>query len=100
MAQINISGNNFYDDSSLFRHYNEYNFNWSELEREVGMLRTETAGDATLSPAVTELHAAITSKKEHNVVQAIRQYASAFSSATFANLASAGILALVNSFLP
>ncbi len=99
MARFNISGNNFYKGSSLFGQYNEYNFNWSELESEVNTLRTKTAGDATLSPAVTELHAAISSKKEHSVVQAIQQYASTFSSATFANLASAGILALVKSFL-
>lgn len=99
MAQFNISGNNFYGDASVFRHYNEYNFNWSQLEREADKLKTETAGDATLSPAVTELQTAIRSKNEHSVVQAIRQYAAAFSSATFANLASAGILALVNNFL-
>lgn len=100
MAQFHISGNNFYDDASVFRHYNEYNFNWSELEREVDTLKAETAGDTTLSSAVTELQTAIKSKNEHSVIQTIGQYIAAFSSATFANLASAGILALVKAFLP
>lgn len=99
MAQFNISENHFASGSNMFGSYNEYNFSWSELEREADTLKAETAGDSILAPAVTELQTAIKSKKEHSVKQVIEQYAAAFSSATFANLASAGILALVNAFL-
>lgn len=100
MAQFNISGNYFGSGSNMFGDYKEYNFNWSELEREANALKDETAGDTTLAPAVTELQTAIKSKNEHSVIQAIGQYAAAFSSATFANLASAGILTLIKAFLP
>lgn len=99
MAQFNISGNNFYDNASLFGQYNEYHFDWGELERETDALKAKTAGDAALSPAVTELQAAVASRNKGSVVRAVRQYAAAFSSAAFANLASAGVLALVHQFL-
>lgn len=99
MAQFNISGNNFYDNASLFGQYNEYHFNWDELEREADALKAKTAGDAVLSPAVAELQAAVARRDKGGVVQAVRQYAAAFSSAAFANLASAGVLALVHQFL-
>ena len=100
MAQFNISGNHFASGSNMFGNYKEYNFNWSELEREADTLKAETAENTTLAPAVTELQTAINSKDGHSVAQVIGQYAAAFSSATFANLASAGILALVRAFLP
>lgn len=99
MAQINISGNNFYDDSRMVGEFNEYNFNWNELEREADALKNKTVGNTMLSPAMTELQAAIKSKNKGSVIRAIRQYTTAFSSAMFANLASAGILELINNFL-
>lgn len=100
MAQFNISGNQFAPGSNVFGHYNEYNFNWNDLEHEVAALKDKAAADTTLTPVVTELDSAIKSKEEHRIRQVIGQYATAFSSATFANLASAGILALVKAFLP
>lgn len=99
MAQFNISGNNFYDNASLFGQYHEYHFDWGQLEREADVLKAKTAGDAVLSPAVTELQAAVVSRDKGSVVRVVRQYAAAFSSAAFANLASAGVLALVRQFL-
>ncbi len=100
MTNFTISGNNLYDEASIIKNYNEYNFNWDELDHEVASLKNETAADTTLAPAVTELQTAIKSKNKNSVRQAVNQYVTEFSSATFANLASAGILALVKAFLP
>lgn len=100
MAQFNIHENHFASGSTMFGEYKEYNFNWSELEYEASVLKDKVAMDATLAPAVTELQTAVKSKEGHRVKQIVGQYAAAFSSATFANLASAGILALVKAFLP
>lgn len=99
MAQFNISGNYITNGSKIIEHYNEYNFNWDKLEQEAGALKDKAATDTALTPAVSELQTAIKNKETNSVRQTIRQYAAEFSSATFANLASAGILALVKAFL-
>ncbi len=100
MAKIIISGNNFYDHSRAIGEQKEYNFNWSELQREAAALKDKAETDTELASAVAELQTAINCKEENSVKRAVGRYAAAFSSATFANLASAGVLALVKAFLP
>lgn len=100
MAPVYIHGNSFHDNSRMFEQYNEYSFSWGGLEREAAVLKAKLGEGDVLKPAVAELETAIKSKQKRNVGQAIAKYATQFSTSAFANLASAGILALVRMFLP
>lgn len=100
MAPVYIHGNDFYDNSHMFEQYNEYSFIWSGLERDTAVLKAKLGEGDVLKPAVAELETAIKSKQKRNIGQTVAKYAAQFSTSTFANLASAGILALVKMFLP
>lgn len=100
MATFNVSGNIFESGSNMIENYNEYNFNWSQLEREIDVLKEKTEADVALSPAVTSLQSAIKCKDEGSIKQTISKYAADFLSSTFANLASSGIISLVKIFCP
>lgn len=99
MAKISISGNNFYDNSTVIRTYNENNFNWPALQSEVSALKDKVRDSDPIKPAVTELESAISSRNKESVSSVIAKYTGAFASSTFANLASAGLLALIKSLV-
>ena len=99
MVQINFEPNSIQTGGTGVGCVNEYNINWSNLEQEFTALKHKTAKEnPKLALAVEELETAVKSRKPSGIAAAVQKYTAAFSSATFANLASAGILELVKIF--
>lgn len=99
MANFFIGDNNFFDQATMFGSYNEYNFNWSALQNEAAVLKNKVSDSDPIKPAVTELESAISSRNKESVSSVIAKYAGAFASSTFANMASAGLIALIKSLV-
>lgn len=97
--QINFEANSIQTGGTGIGQVNEYSISWPNLEQELAVLRRKTAGDPQLSPAVAELEAAVKKQNTPGIVGTIRKYAAEFSTAAFANLAGAGVLELIKSFL-
>lgn len=97
--QINFEPNSIQTGGTGIGQINEYNISWPNLEQELAVLRRKTAGDPQLSPAVTELEAAVKKQNTSGIMGAVKKYATEFSTAAFANLAGAGVLELIKSFL-
>lgn len=97
--QINFEPNSIQTGGTGIGQVNEYNISWPNLEQELAVLRRKTAGDPQLAPAVTELEAAVKKQNTSDIMGTIRKYAAEFSTAAFANLAGAGVLELIKSFL-
>lgn len=97
--QINFEANSIQTGGTGISQVNEYNISWPNLEQELAVLRRKTAGDPQLSLAVTELEAAVKKQNAPGIMGTIRKYAAEFSTAAFANLAGAGVLELIKSFL-
>ena len=99
MVQINFEPNSIQTGGTGIGCVNEYNISWTNLEQEFAALKRKTATEnPKLTPAVEELETAVKARKPSGITAAVKKYASAFSSATFANLASAGILELIKIF--
>ena len=99
MVQINFEPNSIQAGGTGIGCVNEYNISWQNLQQELAALKCRTAKeDPKLVPAVEELETAVKGEDKSRISKVISQYASAFSSATFANLASAGILELIKIF--
>lgn len=99
MVQINFEANSIQTGGTGIGCVNEYNINWSNLEQELAALKRKTIEDKSqLTPAVEELETAVKREDKSSIRKVIKKYAAAFSSATFANLASAGILELIKIF--
>ena len=99
MVQINFEPNSIQTGGTGISCVNEYNINWPNLEQEFAELKRKTATEnPKFTPAVEELETAVRALKPSGITAAVRKYATAFSSATFANLASAGIIELVKIF--
>ena len=93
MVQINFEPNSVQAGGTGIGTVNEYNISWSNLEQELAALKRKTAKeDPKLVPAVEEL------EDKSSIRKVIGKYAAAFSSAAFANLASAGIMELIRIF--
>ena len=96
MVQINFEPNSIQTGGTGIGNVNEYNISWPSLEQELAALKCRTAEqEPQLTPAVEELETAVKGKDKSSIGKVIGKYAAAFSSATFANLASAGILELI-----
>lgn len=100
MVQINFGPNSIQTGGTGIGQVNEYNISWPNLEQELAVLRRKTAGDPQLAPAVTELEAAVKKQSRPSIMGTVKKYAAEFSTAAFANLAGAGVLELIKSFLP
>lgn len=106
MGNVNIIGNNVSGGSTLIEKYTNapqtttiYNkFDWSALQSEAAILRSSIKGSDPLKPAVTELEGAISSRDKETIGSVVKKYAAEFSTSTFANVASAGLLALIRVF--
>lgn len=99
MVQINFEANSIQTGGTGIGCVNEYNISWPNLEQELAALKRKTAKEnPTLTPAVEELETAVKREDKSSIRRVIEKYAAAFSSATFANLASAGILELIKIF--
>lgn len=99
MVQINFEANSIQTGGTGIGCVNEYNINWPNLEQELAALKRKTIEDKSqLAPAVEELETAVIREDKSSIRKVIEKYAAAFSSATFANLASAGILELIKLF--
>ncbi len=99
MININFEANSIQTGGTGIGCVNEYNINWPNLEQELAALKCKTAKEnPTLTPVVEELETAVIREDKSSIRKVIEKYAAAFSSATFANLASAGILELIKIF--
>ena len=97
--QINFEPNSIRTGGTDIGCVNEYNISWPNLEQELAALKRKMAKEnPKLTPAVEELETAVKIRKPSGITAAIKKYAAAFSSATFANLASTGILELIKIF--
>lgn len=97
--QINFEPNSIQTGGTGIGQINEYNISWPNLEQELVVLRRKTASNPQLAPAVAELEAAVKSQNTPGIMGAVKKYAAEFSTAAFANLAGAGVLELIKSFL-
>lgn len=99
MININFEANSVQAGGTGIGCVNEYNISWPNLEQEFATLKRKTAKEnPKLVPAVEELETAVKGEDKSGIRKVIEKYAAAFSSATFANLASAGILELIKIF--
>lgn len=99
MVQINFEPNSIQTGGTGIGCVNEYNISWPNLEQEFAVLKRKAAEkNPKLTPAVEELETAVKREDKSGIRKAIEKYAAAFSSAAFANLASAGILELIKVF--
>lgn len=99
MATFNISGNHFYDDAQMFGQYNEYNMNWDSLETELNEIKSKLDDTPSLKQAIAELESVVRHREKRKIGQTVAKYAAAFSTTTFANLASEGLKAFVMTFM-
>lgn len=99
MININFEANSIQTGGTGIGCVNEYNISWPNLEQEFVALKRKTAEKKPqLTPAVEELETAVKGEDKSSIRKVIEKYTGTFSSATFANLASAGILELVKIF--
>lgn len=98
MVQIIFGENSIQGGGTGIGTVNEYNISWPNLEQELAALRRKADGNPQLSPAVEELETVVKGREASGIAAAVKKYAAAFSSAAFANLASAGILELIKMF--
>lgn len=102
MGTVNIIGNTISGGSTTIGSYTETvynNFDWPSLQSEVSTLKDKVSDSDPLKPSVTELESAISSRNRESVSSVIAKYAGAFASSTFANVASAGLIALIKSLV-
>lgn len=99
MAYINIQGNTFQKGSSVFGQYTENNFGWGDAVKELSELHVKLDDIGSLKQAVEELQAAVKEQNKSKTQLAIKKYIADFTSATFANLASAGLMQFLGVFI-
>lgn len=92
MAYINIQGNTFHRGSSVFGQYTENNYGWNDAAKELSEIQEKLDDIGALKQAVEELGTAIREQSTQRTKQMLTKYIADFTSATFANLASAGLL--------
>lgn len=97
--QINFEANSIQTGGTGIGQINEYNISWPNLEQELAVLRCKTASNPQLAPAVAELESAVKKQNTSGIMGTVKKYAAEFSTAAFANLAGAGVLELIKSFL-
>lgn len=96
MANIIIGKNEFHDNANIFGVYNEYQLGGMDLKQELAAIKAKVAAGSPEYQAVDTLEQAAKHGSWQSFRQAVAQYAAVFSTTTFANLASAGLLALIN----
>lgn len=99
MVQINFEGNSIQPKAVGVGSINTYNILSPTLAQELSELKGRTANDPQLAPAVAELEAAVKKQNMPGIMGTVKKYAAEFSTAAFANLAGAGVLELIKSFL-
>lgn len=92
MAYINIQGNTFHRGSNVFGQYIENNFGWDDAAKELSEIQEKLDDIDPLKHAVEELGTAIREQNPQRTKQTLTKYIADFTSATFANLASVGLL--------
>lgn len=101
MVEINFGPNSIQSGGTGIGEVNEYNIDWGNLEQEFAVLKRKTIEEKPqLTLAVEHLEAAVKGKDNSKIRKVIAKYATEFASATFSNLASAGILAVIKMFSP
>ena len=91
---INMENCQFFDNASVVRYNNEI----GETEEKLNQQRDEATKELIL--ALEELKSAIRQNNKTSIRKVISDFAVQFSSNLFANVAGAGLLALVKTFLP
>ncbi len=71
------------------------NMNWEEIEKEVDELAQKLSQNKELQPAISELQRSVKHRKWESFKNTAKKFASDFSSAAFANLASGALLSLL-----
>lgn len=92
MAYSNIQGNTFHRGSSVFGQYTENNYGWNDAAKELSEIKEKLDDIDPLKHAVEELGTAIREQHTQRTKQTLTKYIADFTSATFANLASTGLL--------
>lgn len=99
MANINIQGNTFQRGSSVFGQYTENNFGWADAAKELSEIKEKLDDVGSLRQAIDELGVVIRKQSTQGTQLALRKYIADFTSATFANLASAGLMRFLGLFM-
>lgn len=99
MAYINIQGNTFHRGSSVFGQYTENNYGWDDAAKELSEIQEKLDDVGSLRQAIDELGVAIRKQSTQETQLTIRKYITDFTSATFANLASAGLMRFLGLFM-
>lgn len=99
MAYINIQGNTFQRGSSVIEQYTETNYEWADATTELSKLQEELDDVGSLRQAIEELSAAIREQSISKTRHTVREHIADFTSATFANLASAGLMRFLGLFM-
>ena len=90
---INASNNYISDQGSIIQQYNEYTT--SDAVREPRDINMRLDCLEEIRQAVTALEQALSAKDHSKVTKALADYAKAFTSATFSQLASDGLKRLL-----
>lgn len=99
MAYINIQGNTFHRGSSVFGQYTENNYGWDDAAKELSEIQEKLDDVGSLRQAIDELGVVIRKQSTQGTQLALRKYIADFTSATFANLASAGLMRFLGLFM-
>ena len=100
MSNFSIQDNKFESGSSVINQYTENNFGWGNVAIELKELSGQLNTTDSLKQALEELEAAVAEKDENKTKKTIKKYIADFTTATFANLASAGLLQFIHFFVP
>ena len=99
MGDVHIEGNQFHDHSKLNVTVNNFSdSDWRALERDIAEARQQ-ASTTELITALKSLEREVKAKNSHGTAAVIGQFASAFTSTLFANIASSLLLKFVSGFL-
>lgn len=99
MANINIQGNTFQNGSKVFGQYTENNLGWADTAKELSEIKEKLDDVGSLRQAIDELGVAIREQSTQGTQLTVRKYIADFTSATFANLASAGLMRFLGLFM-
>ena len=100
MAIVHIHDNTFYDHASVFGSFTENHYGWSEAAKELDELSAKLDQvEATTQQALTDLRDAVSERDISKTNGWVKKYFADFTTSTFANIASSGLMLFLRSFL-
>ncbi len=98
---LNISNNNFYDQSCIIKEINEKStlISLEDIFSELEEIRSELNPQSELYNAIKDLQEELHIKNEGKIKSTIQKYAKEFSIPFFANVASSTLMEYIKNFL-